>query len=418
MNTANINYPSEELLGDQYIPKLTEEFSNQVIKRTVPQSRFETALDDDVAIGRIYTRLKSDVPVEEAPEQLASFNLNPAGNSLLTAAVAQYGIITLGNVSVGNTSIRLPQPVTGRRLVLINSGNSIIMVFPSNAGGTINGLEPSQPLILPNDSQPYEFVCVKNPNPGAWVISAPATAQYDSGEITIPSITPSTGFNNINAVDTVNSNLVSGIGTSSFWVYDGVNKPQIITSQLMGSSGFQTYYALNPLPGWNAITKVKVYTNFGNTPHPVGANPIEVRLAYAGMFNQYQIGSTRVEDLVQWGVGAQGNPMSGTLIGAGNFALTQSIGASSLPYGGTSANIGDPGTLFRELNFGYAFMTNPLNTRVGTFYVGQRPNLDPLANQSILYDTYYTGAFYVAVSLQNISGTVTNFKLRFFIEHT
>jgi hypothetical protein len=418
MNTAQINYPSEELLGDQYLPELAKEFTSQVIKRTVPQSRYETALDDDIALGRIYTRLQVDVPEEVVEPGLPELSLNPSGNTLLSAAVLSYGITTLGNVSSGNTSVRLPQPVTGKRLVLINSGNSIIMVFPSNAGGTINGLGPSQPLILPNDSQPYEFVCVKNPNPGAWVISAPATAQYDSGEITIPSITPSTGVNNINAVDTINSNLVSGIGTSSFWVYDGVNKPQIITSQLMGANGFETYYALNPLPGWNAITKVKVYTNFGNTPHPGGANPIEVRLAYAGMFNQYQIGSTREEDLVQWGGGAQGSPMSGTLIGAGNFALTQSIGVSSLPYGGTSPNIGDPGTLFRELNFGYAFMTNPLNTRVGTFYVGQLPSLDPQANQSILYDTYYTGAFYLAVSLQNISGTVTNFKLRFFIEHT
>lgn len=424
MNTANINYPSEELLGDQYISKLTEEFSNQVIKRTVPQSRFETALDDDVAIGRIYTRLKSDVPEEEALEQLASFNLTPAGNSLLTAAVAQYGIITLGNVSVGNTSIRLPQPVTGRRLVLINSGNGTILVFPSNAGGIINGLNPSEPLVLPNNSEPYEFVCVKNPNPGAWVITPPAVSQYDSNEITIssivfPQILSSTDPTTLNLVSNSSFNLVSGVSVASEWSEDGSNKPSIITSVVNNPAGAETYYTLKPAIPWSAITKIKAYTNLSNAANSGNNNSLQARLVYSGSFTQYVIGSTATADIVQSGGGAVGVPMAGAVGINGIALLNQSTGTTLLPFGGTAPNIGDPGTLFGELFYGYAFLTNPQFSRVGTFYVGQLPNLDTQAPQNTLYDTYYTGVFYLAVNFNNFSNlTISNFKIRFFAEFT
>jgi hypothetical protein len=60
MNHAIIKYPTEEVLGAEYIPKLKEEFVRQVTTRLKPQSRFETALDDDVLISRLYIRIKLD----------------------------------------------------------------------------------------------------------------------------------------------------------------------------------------------------------------------------------------------------------------------------------------------------------------------------------------------------------------------
>lgn len=60
MNHATIIYPSEEALGAAYLEALKTEFVRQTHKRLRPQSRFETAFDDDVVISRLYIRMKLD----------------------------------------------------------------------------------------------------------------------------------------------------------------------------------------------------------------------------------------------------------------------------------------------------------------------------------------------------------------------
>ena len=60
MNKASIIYPSQEVLEDGYLEALKTEFVRQAYKRLRPQSRYETALDDDVIISRLYVRIKVD----------------------------------------------------------------------------------------------------------------------------------------------------------------------------------------------------------------------------------------------------------------------------------------------------------------------------------------------------------------------
>jgi hypothetical protein len=59
MNNANIIYPSEEF-DSNYITSLRTEFVRQIKTRTVAQSRYETALNDDVVISRLFMRIILD----------------------------------------------------------------------------------------------------------------------------------------------------------------------------------------------------------------------------------------------------------------------------------------------------------------------------------------------------------------------
>jgi hypothetical protein len=415
MNTAHINYPSEEILGDAYVPELKKEFTKQALTRSVPQSRYETALDDDVEIGRLYTRIVTDVKDIAPLPEFEAFTIAPTGTTMNTAALLEYGITTITSGSASQLAVQLPQPVTGQRLVLVNTGTSYVLVYPSNPGGTINNLGPSEPLVLLNDGQEYEFVCVKNPTPGAWVITAPAIAQYDSGEITVPSITPASGLNTIIAVDSSNNGLTQSLATANSWAEDGLNKPEVIVSLLNG----QTFYIYKPLIPWNAITKLKIYTNLADTQNLAGSSAVTARLMYVGGRTQYIAGSTRTEDMVQSdsiGGGAMVGPLAPPF--GGSFPVNSSIGVSGLPHADTSLPVGASGTRFTEVDFGFAYAQILTANRVGTFYEGQLPNFDPGANQTVLYDTYYTGVIYLGVFLQNFQNlTLTNFKLRFFIEY-
>jgi hypothetical protein len=308
-----------------------------------------------------------------------------------TTLILEYGVNIIVTSTSTNYACRLPLPTTGKRVVVVNRSLTNISLFPSLAGGQINNYAIDAPAIIPPDGRAYDFICVENPLPGAWVWSAPATAQYDSGAITTNTLAGN------NVYSAASGTLVVENGAyASFAVWgstDGLNRPSLPLVLYSNVGTPNNYIAFKPSTGWNAITKVKVYTN----------------LAY-DINNDCQFGITA-------GSGYSSYNSSGTFISStpgttgvfGNYnvvnpygAIDQQVPGATLSFGTLAANIGDPGTAWGEL-----VMTtyNPNGSRVGSFYEG----LDSNGN-----DYYFTQMVNFQIQPRQAQ---TGFQFCFFIEY-
>lgn len=114
------------------------------------------------------------------------------GTDINSTAYLNYGLTHISSVpTVYDYACHLPNPpIEGRQVTIVNTCGIDIVVFPSLPGGTINGITNGS-FTVPSNGQAYTFFCYENPAPGAWTISAPATAQITSGVIDFPQ---GTGF--------------------------------------------------------------------------------------------------------------------------------------------------------------------------------------------------------------------------------
>ena len=316
-----------------------------------------------------------------------------ANNSTMadTTLVLEYGVNIVVTSTPTDYACRLPLPVTGKRVIVVNRSLMTISLFPSMIGGQINNYSVDTPAIIPPDGNAYDFICIENPLPGAWVWSAPATAQYDSGEITTNTTASNNVYSAASGTLVVENNAFAsfnGWGTT-----DGLNNPSL-PLVLYDNSGFpNNSIAFKPSTGWSAITKVKVYTN----------------LAY-DISNDCAFGFTAGSGYSSYnslGVFVQQTPGTNGITGNYNIdnpygPIDQQAGAVTLPYGTLATNIGDPGTAWGEL-----VMTtyNPNGSRVGSFYEG----LDINGR-----DYYFTQMVNFQIQPRQ---ALTGLKFRFIVEY-
>jgi len=86
-----------------------------------------------------------------------------------TTATLDYGINLITTATSTNYCAKLPQPFTGKSVTVINKSGIDIQVFPSNAGGDING-GTDEGISIPSDGTSYLFNCYENPLPGGWSV--------------------------------------------------------------------------------------------------------------------------------------------------------------------------------------------------------------------------------------------------------
>jgi len=106
------------------------------------------------------------------------------GTDINSTAFLPYGLVHISAVpTVNDYACHLPNPpIQGRQVTIVNTSGIDIVVFPSLPGGSINGITNGS-FSVPSNGQAYTFFCYENPAPGAWTITAPATAQVTSGVI-------------------------------------------------------------------------------------------------------------------------------------------------------------------------------------------------------------------------------------------
>jgi hypothetical protein len=354
--------------------------------------------------------------------------LSASTTSSATTSVCSYGVNIFEYVTPTNFATKLPQPTTGKSTRIINNSTSFLYVYPSNIGGRINNYPVDTPAILPPDGNLYEFICIENPLPGEWTFSAPATGQYDSGEISV-SITAGSadGFNPwVTAINSTKYTVTDAPFNTAVWAQFGKNQPAELPTPQPSTSTLRTYdyaTAFRPETPWKGISKIKVYTNLLATVNgdPVGGG--EIRLNASGYAYYYDI-----ETGVPINSAENNQKILFRLYPSNIISGTPTTGSS--PY--TSANIGDPGTIWTEK---VAFTDNNSNvnldgTNVNTIVQGTFIGNKTLGNVTFTgnYPAEYTGELvekfyssYISFQFQPLSyenySTIPDFKFRFIIEY-
>lgn len=262
-----------------------------------------------------------------------------------TTTVLSYGVNVISTATSTDLACKLPQPVTGKELKIVNMSSMAIKLFPSNVGGKVNNYPIDTPAIIPADGKSYTFICIENPLPGEWTFDAPATAQYDFGDMSasLNSATPYTygvavGFSGPSHIS------ISGNGTQTYSLSNGVHQGNNYASLVSGNAFAQ----FKPFTKWSNITKVKVYTNVLDQTGTAYDNPY-LKINMSTAFDYYD---KTTGDYITNG-GEQGIEQIFL------FTLDKvTVGTPSGTY--FSSNIGDPGTMYGEKafnsganNFGY-----------------------------------------------------------------
>jgi hypothetical protein len=249
-----------------------------------------------------------------------------------TTLVLNYGVNIIGTVTPTNFACRLPVPTTGKRVSVVNKSLMALTLFPDyNLGpdgyliGRIANNPIGVPVSIPPDGNVYDFICIDNPLPGAWVWSAPAIGQWDSGEI---------AYNSTSSTKWLQSNGVSQIeksGLSTTGVGGNNSRNVIYTSNANGCTFI-------PSNMWNVITKIKVYTNI-SSDLGLGVDSPQVALFGGLGLNNYTAGTNTFVNNVSINTGSYVDPVS---------ANVDNVIAGTVPAPGVTANVGDEGTLWTE----------------------------------------------------------------------
>lgn len=125
------------------------------------------------------------------------YGLSAQGTTVSTTSLLEYGINVFTTVTLTNYATKLPQPTTGKAVIVVNKGTTPLYVFPSNPGGEINNLGVDQPAIVPADGIAYTFFCIENPLPGQWSVTGLIGAAFQ--------ISPQNAavINHVNGVETL-----------------------------------------------------------------------------------------------------------------------------------------------------------------------------------------------------------------------
>jgi hypothetical protein len=161
------------------------------ITQLQPLSLTENTLFPIVTLGvtgqvnyaTILDSIEGSINVSDALYTVTNLSANTTDDS--TTSIMSYGVNVFTGVTSSNYATKLPQPVTGKTLKVVNKGSFTLYIYPSNVGGQINNLPIDTPAELPPDGKTYEFVCIVNPLPGEWTWDAPAINQLVFDELSV-----------------------------------------------------------------------------------------------------------------------------------------------------------------------------------------------------------------------------------------
>lgn len=154
MNYPNVSGQTLEALGlDAYLAAILPTSNSQIQK--VGFEDFKNTLLSNGTGLTINTR----------------YGLSAQGTTVSTTSLLEYGINVFTTVTLTNYATKLPQPTTGKAVIVVNKGTAPLYVFPSNPGGEINNLGVDQPAVVPADGLAYTFFCIENPLPGQWSVT-------------------------------------------------------------------------------------------------------------------------------------------------------------------------------------------------------------------------------------------------------
>lgn len=107
------------------------------------------------------------------------------GTDINTTAILDSGLNVISVATSNDKAVRLPSPLFGKVVNIVNTSGVDIFVFPYDATSSIYGKPVGEHVIVPSDGLMYTFTCVQNPNVGVWVFVTPAGASGNTDRITV-----------------------------------------------------------------------------------------------------------------------------------------------------------------------------------------------------------------------------------------
>lgn len=341
-------------------------------------------------------------------------NLGASGTTSATTSVCIYGVNVFISASTSNYATKLPQPVTGKSVKIVNNTKYPISMYPANLGGKINNLPINTPLVIPADGKVYEYICTLNPLPGNFSGPTPLTSVYDSGVITYTI----TGANVTGKVlvsgarpDRVGKQTGAYAPNAWFFADNVANSPKILPDYNHGVGNYTNvnfdYGGLYHFAGddnWSGIKKITVYTNL--------TQPSEIRLGLATWMNVYDVVTNQHTTIA-----GRGNSRAGDSLTLDKLMSGTRLNPSSI----VQPNVDSPATYFGSIDYGVNGY-GPLNSGFDSF-VGDRdegimswmvyntPTNFKTITSSRLTFTVLPSVYY------DYGATLTDFKFRFVIEY-
>jgi hypothetical protein len=234
-----------------------------------------------------------------------------------TTTILNHGVNVITTATSTNLACKLPQPVTGKELKIVNMSSRDIKLFPSNVGGKINNYAIDAPATIPADGKSYSFICIENPLPGEWVWSAPATAQIEFAEM---SVSHTNGT----------ASSVYGIGVNTTLANSGcyLSGAGNIVEVTPGRNGHLLFPA--------TAAKTKVYTNI--VAGDLVGDVVVERIVY------YKIGLNSAIDL-----SANDYMKFGSTSGVGTYNTVDECPVGTLTTA-PNQNVGDTGTFYSSVS--------------------------------------------------------------------
>ena len=196
-----------------------------------------------------------------APTQTS---VTASGTDITTTVVLEYGKVNLVYCDNSDYAVRLPEPILGGEVKVVNQGTKDLLIFPFDSNDSIVGLNTGSAYILSSGSLMYTFECVQNPTVGNWSVISPYNGVSTKQTVTFPTlrvnqssgggsgvkITGSTDF-----VASLDNQLTSGSGAS----LTGLYAQYLLDSSATGSfivdfSPFQNFSEIK-------IEEIRIKTN-------------------------------------------------------------------------------------------------------------------------------------------------------------
>jgi hypothetical protein len=143
--------------------------TNTALKAQIDSQITNETTQNSITPTEVGVNIKAVVDyVDQENLEVVSYGLTAQGTSVSTTSLLNYGVNVFDICSSSNYATKLPQPITGKTVKIINRGAFSLLVFPSNVGGRIGILPIDTPAQVPADGKTYEFTCIKNPVIGEW----------------------------------------------------------------------------------------------------------------------------------------------------------------------------------------------------------------------------------------------------------
>ena len=111
--------------------------------------------------------------------------LTANADDISTSTILSAGLNIIDTATVSDKAVRLPQPVFGKVVNIVNTSGVDILVFPYDDQSFHFGQAAGEPFIVPADGLMYTFTCVQNPNVGVWTVLTPASGNNNSARVSV-----------------------------------------------------------------------------------------------------------------------------------------------------------------------------------------------------------------------------------------